>query len=128
MRVQFPPGALRLGPVPVRYRASLSASSPVLAEEKRPERVSGANESKAASLMWYMYIINKDGMLYTGIAQDLNRRLEEHKRRSCLVGLLYKEEFPDKFQAAKREKQIKGWTRRKKLALIDGNIELLRKL
>ena len=39
-----------------------------------------------------------------------------------------KEPFPNKFEAAKREKQIKGWTRKKKLALIHGDLDLLRKL
>jgi len=73
-------------------------------------------------------IINKDGMLYTGMAQDVARRLQEHKSRSYLAELLYKEELPDKFQAAKREKQIKGWTRNKKMALIDGDLDLLKRL
>jgi putative endonuclease len=67
-------------------------------------------------------------MLYTGMAQDLDRRLQEHKNASHLVEFLYKEEYPDKFQAARRERQIKGWTRKKKLALIDGDLELLRRL
>ncbi|MFC1646558.1 GIY-YIG nuclease family protein [Candidatus Omnitrophota bacterium] len=42
--------------------------------------------------------------------------------------LLYKKEFSSKHEAAKRERQIKGWTRKKKLALIKGDFSLLKKL
>ena len=78
--------------------------------------------------MWHTYIINKDGILYTGMTQDVARRISEHKNKNAAVKLLYKEDFPNKFQAAKREKQIKGWTRKKKFALIDGDFELLKRL
>ncbi|MCD4780020.1 MAG: GIY-YIG nuclease family protein [Candidatus Omnitrophica bacterium] len=86
--------------------------------------------------MYYVYIIEcKDGKLYTGITDDVERRFKEHHRRACperstelgevpsrrgshftsynhAVGLLYKETFPNKSQAARREKQIKGWTKK----------------
>ena len=81
--------------------------------------------------MWYVYITKtQNGSLYTGITTDIERRLQEHKRKHYNPSeeVLYKEPLPNKFEAAKREKQIKGWTRRKKLALIDGNLELLKKL
>jgi len=38
--------------------------------------------------------------------------------------LLYSEEHPDKHSAARREKEIKGWRREKKLALIRGEVSL----
>jgi predicted GIY-YIG superfamily endonuclease len=87
--------------------------------------------------MWYVYILEcKNGALYTGITNNLERRVKEHYRgkggrftQSFKVNkLLYSKIYPTKFQALKRETQIKGWTRRKKLALIKGDLELLKKL
>ena len=63
--------------------------------------------------MWYVYICNRKDILYTGITSDLVRRMQQHDGE-----LLYSEEFADKYSAAKREKQIKGWRREKKLSLI----------
>ena len=82
-------------------------------------------------MIWYVYILEcRDGSLYTGMTIDIKRRFEEHQRKSYnpAIELIYKEPFPDEFLAAKREKQIKGWTRRKKLALINGNLDLLKRL
>jgi predicted GIY-YIG superfamily endonuclease len=42
--------------------------------------------------------------------------------------LLFKEEFSSRIEATKRESQIKGWTKRKKLALVNGDLSLLKKL
>lgn len=78
--------------------------------------------------MWYVYIIDKNNILYTGMTQNLSRRMQEHKNENQSMRLLYSEGLSDKFQAARREKQIKGWTRRKKIALVSGNIDLLKKL
>jgi len=64
--------------------------------------------------MWHLYIIEKYGKYYTGITNDLKNRLRQHGNPP----LLYKETFPDRHQAAKREKQIKGYSRKKKEALI----------
>ena len=66
--------------------------------------------------MWYAYICDKRGQLYTGITTDLAHRMSQHKAE-----LLYSEKYPDKYSAAKRERQIKGWTRNKKLALISSS-------
>ena len=85
--------------------------------------------------MHYVYIIEcKDGKLYTGITENIERRLKEHQRHGShftsynpAVKLLYKEPFPDKHQAAKREKQIKGWTLIKKMALVNGDFAALKK-
>ena len=63
--------------------------------------------------MWHIYICDRGGQLYTGITTDLHHRMQQHK-----AVLLYSETHPDKHAAAKRERQIKGWTRKKKLALI----------
>ncbi len=81
-----------------------------------------------------MYILEcADGSLYTGSTWDLEERLWEHHNglggrytKSRLpVKLVYFEECDSIAAAYKRERQIHGWSRRKKLALIEGNEEKL---
>ncbi len=76
---------------------------------------------------WYLYIIEcKDGSLYTGITNDLKRRIGQHNRgRGCRftrfripVKLLYNEVHPSKGAALKREAEIKGWKKHRKLELL----------
>ncbi len=64
--------------------------------------------------MWYLYICNKKGNLYTGITTDIDNRMRQH----IYAELLYVEKFQDKRVAAKREREIKGWRREKKLDLV----------
>ncbi|OGX05493.1 MAG: hypothetical protein A3G87_09635 [Omnitrophica bacterium RIFCSPLOWO2_12_FULL_50_11] len=87
--------------------------------------------------MWYAYILEcEDGSLYTGMAKDLQKRFQRHSTKdgghytkyNSAVRVIHSEEFPNKYGAAKREKQIKGWTRAKKLALARGDKILLKKL
>ena len=87
--------------------------------------------------MWFVYIlICRNDDLYTGITNNLQRRFNEHKsgkgghftRSFGAEKILYSEEYANKSSALKREAQIKGWTRKKKLALIEGDSELLKKL
>ena len=80
----------------------------------------------------YVYIttnLNKT-VLYTGVTNNIKRRLYEHETdskttKSTFAGkfncynLIYFEEFLDIYQAIYREKEIKGWTRKKKIDLID---------
>jgi putative endonuclease len=75
----------------------------------------------------FVYIIKcKDNSYYTGITWNIAKRTEEHNLRikSCLqkskvpVSLVYSEEFESRIEAAKREKEIKGWSRKKKEILI----------
>ena len=63
--------------------------------------------------MWYVYICDKSVQLYTGITTDLEHRMRQHK-----ATLLYSEVLANKNDAAKRERQIEGWRREKKLELI----------
>jgi putative endonuclease len=63
--------------------------------------------------MWYVYLCDKRGQLYAGITTDLAQRMRQHGAK-----LLYSEGHPDKHLAARREREIKGWRRDKKLALI----------
>ena len=86
--------------------------------------------------MWYVYILKcKNGALYTGITNDLERRFKEHHKNTTHytsynppLKILYQEGFPTRSQAARRESQIKGWTREKKLALISRDMQLLKRL
>jgi len=75
---------------------------------------------------YYVYIMtNRSGSLYTGVTNDLERRVFEHKQgkqgftaRYRLSRLVYFETTTDVRSAIEREKEIKGWIRRKKIALI----------
>jgi len=64
--------------------------------------------------MWYLYIIKEKQKFYTGISTALKNRLHQHGNPP----LLYKEAFPNKHQAAARERQIKGFSKAKKQELI----------
>jgi putative endonuclease len=76
---------------------------------------------------FYVYILSsKTGTLYTGVTNNLERRLYEHKHKlvpgvASKYGcdrLMYYDVFPTAGQAIAAEKRIKGWTRAKKVALI----------
>ena len=78
-------------------------------------------------MSWYVYMLEcKNGKLYTGLTKDLSRRLAEHNRGSgCRftkfrkpVRLVYKQEFTDRIDAGRRERELKGFSRAKKLKLI----------
>jgi len=76
----------------------------------------------------YVYIIsNANQTLYIGMTVDLVRRMIQHKngtfrnnftRRYNFDRLVYFEESTDRAAAARREKQLKGWTRARKVAPI----------
>jgi len=76
---------------------------------------------------WVYIMASKDGTLYTGMSSSLDRRIFEHKQhlipgftaRYHCARLVYFEEYPDPRNAILREKQIKGWLRARKIALID---------
>ena len=86
--------------------------------------------------MWYLYILEcKNKALYTGVTSNLENRFKKHLSKSTHYTkynppkkILYYEKYKTKRLAFKREKQIKGWTRKKKLALINKDFELLKKL
>ncbi len=77
---------------------------------------------------YYVYIMtNRSRTLYTGMTNNLNRRVYEHKHKLIpgftdkynITQLVYFEETTDVKTAIAREKQIKGWLRAKKIALIE---------
>ena len=76
---------------------------------------------------YYVYILtNKSGTLYVGMTNNLERRVYQHRnqliagftRRYDMTRLVYYETANDARTAIEREKQIKGWLRRKKIELI----------
>lgn len=82
--------------------------------------------------MWYVYILEtKAGQYYTGVTDDIQRRMQEHKdgkgaRFTRIYGfrqLVYSKGFPIKLEALKREDQIQGWSRQKKFKLIRGELK-----
>lgn len=77
---------------------------------------------------FWVYILEcSDGRLYVGQTDDLEKRLSEHQAgldaytaTRLPVSLIFSENYPDRDATRKREKQLKGWSRAKKLALIGG--------
>lgn len=78
---------------------------------------------------WVYIMTNQSRTLYTGVTKNLMRRVLEHKlelipgftRKYRIKNLAYYEEWNDVRDAIKREKQIKGWLRIKKVALIESS-------
>jgi putative endonuclease len=77
---------------------------------------------------YYVYILTShSGTLYTGITNNLAARTRQHKNKETLGftskydvnRLVYYETYGDVRLAIRREKEIKGWTRKKKIALIE---------
>lgn len=99
------------------------------------ERVNARKRIK--KLTGYTYILEcSDGSFYTGSTIDLERRLEQHQngeganhtKKRLPLKLVYVEVFPRIDEAFYREKQIQGWSRAKKLALIENMPNELKKL
>lgn len=89
---------------------------------------------KEFSMTGYMYILEcKDGSYYTGSTKGLNRRLEQHQngeganhtKKRLPVKLLYYEKYDRIDTAFYREKQVQGWSRAKKEALMRGDLDTL---
>ena len=86
----------------------------------------------------FVYIVNcKDDSYYTGVSNNVEKRVVEHNmgldKKSYtysrrLVKLAYSQDFSDPNEAIRFEKQVKGWSRAKKQALIEGDFEMLVKL
>ena len=77
---------------------------------------------------YYVYILSNEARtLYIGVTNNLERRMYEHKnklicgftKRYNLTKLIYYETTTDIRDAIYREKQLKGWLRSKKIALIE---------
>jgi len=80
--------------------------------------------------IYYVYVMaSRSRVLYTGVTNDLARRVREHKQGLIpgfthtyhITRLVYFEEFTNIRDAIDREKAIKGWVRARKIRLIEGH-------
>jgi len=82
-----------------------------------------------ANRSYWVYILTnkRNGTLYVGVTNSLERRIWEHKTKAIegftkqygLTSLVHFESFRDVTAAIAREKEIKGWLRKRKLELIE---------
>lgn len=85
-----------------------------------------------------VYILKcADESYYVGVTSDLEKRIKQHENGEfwhCYtfnkrpIQLMFYREFDDNMKAIRFEKQLKGWSRAKKEALINGDIEKLKEL
>ncbi len=85
--------------------------------------------------LYFVYILKcSDGLTYTGVTNNLSRRFEEHQKglnKNCFtfkrrpLDLIFHQEFNDINQAIYFEKKIKKWSGKKKLALANGDFDML---
>lgn len=88
--------------------------------------------------MKYLYVLkslSQPEQIYVGSTRDLAQRITYHNSGRCRHTskfmpwrIVYTERFETDSDALRRERQIKGWTRVKKEALITGNVATLKKL
>ena len=86
---------------------------------------------------WVYILLCNDRSFYTGVTDNLELRLAEHKEGIDIhsytwqrrpIQLVYSNEFGSINDAIRWEKQIKGWSRKKKRALIDGDWDRIKVL
>ena len=87
--------------------------------------------------MHFVYILRcADNSLYIGETDNVDDRVSRHQEgRACSytakrlpVSLVYVEEVSSHLEGRRREHQLKGWTRRKKEALVAGDLAALKRL
>lgn len=89
--------------------------------------------------LFSVYILrSSDNQLYIGQTNNLqnreNQQINKTKKAAKFIKdgkefrLVYSEKYKTRLEAMQREKQLKGWTRTKKEALIKGDLKLLKKL
>lgn len=80
--------------------------------------------------MWYVYMLLCDQKtFYVGITSNITDRFKSHVNKNSFftkkfsdLKLIYSEKYSNKYQAAQREQQIKGWSRAKKQMLLNGKL------
>mgnify|MGYP001614744300 FL=1 len=88
---------------------------------------------------YYIYILRStSNELYIGQTNNLQNREHQQLSKSSKAAkfikdgknfrLVYQEKYPTSIEVMRRERQLKGWTRAKKEALINRNLDLLKKL
>jgi putative endonuclease len=84
-------------------------------------------EGTVSRSFWVYILAGESAATYVGVTNDIGRRLREHKENLVpgfsakynVTRLVYFEVFGDPRDAIAREKEIKGWRRSKKVALIE---------
>jgi predicted GIY-YIG superfamily endonuclease len=85
-------------------------------------------------MSFWAYLLHcSDGSFYAGHTDDLDARIGAHQSglikgytsTRLPVTLVWSDEFPSRYEALQAERQIKGWSRAKKLALIRGDWPLI---
>ena len=91
-------------------------------------------DKNGPTLAYYVYMLRcSDGSYYVGHTNDLEHRLAAHERGAIEgytlsrrpVELVFSDQFSTRQEAFHRERQIKGWSRAKKEALIKGDWDLV---
>jgi putative endonuclease len=86
---------------------------------------------------YFVYILKcSDESYYTGVTSNLEKRVSEHQSgiikgytsNRLPIKLVFSERFADINQAIRFEKQVKGWSRSKKEALVNMDFDLLVRL
>ena len=86
---------------------------------------------------YWVYILKcSDESYYTGSTSNIEKRISEHQNglikgytsKRLPIELVFSEYFEDVYNSLTAERQVKGWTRAKKEALINGDFELLKVL
>ena len=81
-------------------------------------------------MSFWVYILKcADGSYYTGHTDNLEKRIGEHESGTCQgytatrlpIRLVFSQEFPTRLEALASEQQIKGWSRKKKEAMMRGD-------
>ena len=82
------------------------------------------------AMSFWVYILKRnDGSYYTGHTDNLEKRIGEHQSSACggyistrlPVKLVFSQDFPTREEALASERQIKGWSRKKKEAMMRGD-------
>ncbi|MBI4745605.1 MAG: GIY-YIG nuclease family protein [Deltaproteobacteria bacterium] len=87
-------------------------------------------------MSFHVYVLMcADDSYYTGHTDNLEKRIAEHQSAACAytstrlpVKLLFSQEFPTREEALASEQRIKGWSRKKKEAMIRGDWEEVSRL
>ncbi|MBI4078874.1 MAG: GIY-YIG nuclease family protein [Candidatus Levybacteria bacterium] len=83
-----------------------------------------------AGTLWLVYMLLCDQKtFYIGISDDIKNRYLQHKNKLNIstkkfsdIRLVYAERYSNKYEAASREQQLKGWSHAKKQMLINGKL------
>lgn len=128
-----PPGSLMAG------QSAANALSEARSAESKGESTGFpcTDDDAIVVVMFCVYILRcADGSFYVGSTGNLPLRLEQHEDGRAAtwtavrrpVQLVWAERHPSRLDAVRRERQLKGWTRAKKQALVNGDVASLKRL